>query len=246
VTAPVLVVRGLVAGYGGVPIVHGLDLHVDEGEVVVLLGANGAGKSTTLLTISGLLPALGGEIRYDGRDVAVSGRRRRRRAAAHAAGLARSGLVHVPEDRGLFADLTVADHLRLTRRTDRSPSEAEVLDRFPALRELRGRRAGLLSGGEQQMLAVARALLAGPRVLMVDELSLGLAPMVVDALLPMLRAVADDLGVGVLLVEQHVRMALAVADRAVLLRRGRVVLAGAAAELTDQLAAVEAGYLGDA
>lgn len=240
-SAPTLELRALDAGYDGVPVVRGLDLTVGEGEVVVLLGANGAGKSTTLLTVSGLLPVLGGEVRMDGEVVGAAGRRR---ALGRAAVLARAGLVHVPEDRGLFHELTVHEHLRLTRRGSRSPSEAEVFEHFPALDPLRHRRAGLLSGGEQQMLALARALLAGPRVLMVDELSLGLAPIVVDALLPLLRELADRHGIGVLLVEQHVRMALAVADRAVLLRRGRVVLEGSAAALADQLAAIEEGYLG--
>ena len=240
-TDPVLELQGLVAGHDGVPVVHGIDLTVAAGEVVVLLGANGAGKSTTLLTVSGLLPVLGGEVRVGGE---VMGAPSRRLSLARAAALARAGVVHVPEDRGLFRDLTVAEHLRLTRRSDRSPSEAEVFGRFPALEGLRGRRAGLLSGGEQQMLALARAVLAGPRVLLVDELSLGLAPLVVESLLPLLRALADDRAMAVLVVEQHVRLALSIADRAVLLRRGRVVLAGSAAELGNELAAVEAGYLG--
>ena len=238
---PVLELRALEAGYDGVPVVHGIDLAVHPGEVVVLLGANGAGKSTTLLTVSGLLPVLGGEVRFGGEPVRGSGRRPLARAAA----LARDGLVHVPEDRGLFPDLTVAEHLRVTRSRPGGPGRAEVLGRFPALDNLLDRRAGLLSGGEQQMLALARGLLAGPRVLMVDELSLGLAPLVVRSLLPMLRRIADDTGIGVLLVEQHVQLALDVADRAVLLRRGRVALSGSADEVRGQLAAVEAGYFGD-
>lgn len=233
--------RGLVAGYGGVPVVHGVDLHVGAGEVVVLLGANGAGKTTILLTVSGLLPPLGGEVRVHG-EVTTSGKRRR--SLGRAARWARQGLVHVPEDRGLFPDLTVAEHLRLVRRSDRSPTQDEVLERFPLLERIRDRRAGLLSGGEQQMLSLARAFLAGPRVLLVDELSLGLAPLVVESLLPVVRGMADEQGIGVLLVEQHVRLALEVADRAVLLQRGRVALEGTAAELASQLEAVEATYLG--
>lgn len=240
---PALELRGLVAGHDGVAVVHDVDLTVGHGEVTVLLGANGAGKSTTLLTVSGLLTALDGEILLDGEVVATP---RTRRTLARAAALARAGVVHVPEDRGLFRDLTVQEHFRLTRRSDRSPTEAEVVDRFPALDGLRNRQAGLLSGGEQQMLALARAVLAGPTVLLVDELSLGLAPLVVESLLPLLRELADQREMAVLVVEQHVRMALAIADRAVLLRRGRVVLEGSAAELGDQLEAVEAGYLGDA
>lgn len=242
-SGPALELRRLTAGHDGVAVVHDVDLTVDPGKVVVLLGANGAGKSTTLLTVSGLLPVLGGEVRVDGAVVGAPGRRR---SLGRAAALARAGVVHVPEDRGLFPDLTVREHLRLTRRNERSLADAEVLDRFPALAPLRGRAAGLLSGGEQQMLALARALAAGPRVLLVDELSLGLAPLVVEALLPLLREVADEHRIGVVLVEQHVRLALGVADRAALLQRGRVVLEGPADELAGRLEAVEAGYLGDA
>ena len=241
-TAPILELRGLVAGYDGVAVVHGVDLSVSPGEVVVLLGANGAGKSTTLLTASGLLPVLGGEVLVDGE---VVGSASRRSTMGRSAALARRGLVHVPEDRGLFADLTVREHLRLTKRNDRSPSEADLFARFPALERLEGRRAGLLSGGEQQLLALARGFLAGPKVLLVDELSLGLAPLVVQSLLPLLRELADRHNIAVLLVEQHVRLALDIADRAALMQRGRIVLEGTPAELGDQLEAIEAGYLGN-
>lgn len=239
--APVLEVRGLVAGHDGVPVVHGVDLRVDPGEVVVLLGANGAGKTTILLTVSGLLPALGGEVWITG-DRAVSPGRRR--SLGRAAAWARRGLVHVPEDRGLFPDLTVAEHLRLVRRSERSPTDDDVYERFPVMARVRDRRAGLLSGGEQQMLSLARAFLSGPRVLLIDELSLGLAPVVVQSLLPLVREMADVHGIGVLVVEQHVRLALEVADRAVLLQRGRITLEGTATELSGQLEAVEASYLG--
>jgi len=241
--APVLETRGLVAGHGGVPVVHDLDLTVGSGEILAVLGANGAGKSTTLLTISGLLPTLGGEILFDGQPVAA-----RRASAAGAAALARSGCAHVPEDRGLFFDLTVGEHLRLVGRRG-STGDADrdaALDRFPALRKLLGRRAGLLSGGEQQMLALAMALAGRPRLLLIDEMSLGLAPIVVEGLLPVLRTVADDTGAGIVLVEQHVGLALGVADRAVVLQRGRMVLAGTSAELAERLGDVEAGYFGDA
>lgn len=241
-SGPVLDLRGVVAGYDGVPVVHGVDLQVAEGEVVVLLGANGAGKTTILVTVSGLIPVLGGEVWIDD-ELAVSPKRRR--SLGRAAAWARRGLVHVPEDRGLFSDLTVDEHLRLVRRSERSPGEAEVLERFPVLARLGDRRAGLLSGGEQQMLSLARAFLAGPRVLLIDELSLGLAPLVVQSLLPLVREMADRQGIGVLLVEQHVRLALEVADRAILVQRGRVALEGTASELSTQLEAVEASYLGE-
>ena len=241
-TEPILELRSLRAGYEGVPVVHDVDLTVAPGEVVVLLGANGAGKSTTLLTISGLLSPLSGEVRFEGESITAG----RRRGVGAAAALARRGLLHVPEDRGLFVDLTVAEHLRLARR--RSSTDADVaatLERFPELRRLLDRRAGLLSGGEQQMLALARALVPGPSLLLVDELSLGLAPMIVARLMPVLREIADDQGVGMLVVEQHVGLALSVADRAYVLQRGRVVVSGAAAEVAGQLDAVTAGYFGD-
>ena len=240
-SGPLLELRSLRAGYEGIAVVHDLDLTVAAGEVVVLLGANGAGKSTTLLTVSGLLAPLAGEVRFDGEPIT----RGRRRGGAAAAALARRGLRHVPEDRGLFVDLTVAEHLRLARRRGTTDAEVDAtLDRFPELRRLSGRRAGLLSGGEQQMLALARALVPGPRVLLVDELSLGLAPMVVARLLPVLREIADDQGVGMLVVEQHVALALAVADRAYVLQRGRVVVSGPASDVAGRLDDVTAGYLG--
>ena len=238
VGTPLLQADGLVAGHDGVPVVHGVDLAVRAGEVVVLLGANGAGKSTTLLTISGLLPALGGKVAFTGKDVT-----QRRRGTAAAVRLARAGLCHVPEDRGLFADLTVAEHLRLSHPRKRGPDGDVVLGRFPALARLADRRAGLLSGGEQQMLALARGLASRPRVLLVDELSLGLAPLVVQDLMPVLRQIADEDGVGVLVVEQHVQLALSVADRAYLMRRGRIALSGPASELAARLDEVEANYL---
>ncbi len=240
----VLEVEQLVAGHDGIPVVHGIDLHVAAGEVVALLGANGAGKTTTLLTISGVLPALAGRVEVLGETAA----RRRRIRPAEVARRARRGIAHVPEDRGLFFDLTAAENLRLGRPRGRGAPEPlpmeQVLEWFPALRDVLDRRAGLLSGGEQQMLALARAVLGRPRLLMVDEMSLGLAPIIVDHLLPVLRSIALELDAGVLLVEQHVALVLAVSDRAYLLDRGRVLASGPASELAGRTDLIESGYLG--
>lgn len=231
----ILEVEGLSAGYSGLAVVRDLELRVDAGEVVALLGPNGAGKTTTLLTISGLLAPLAGSVQFDGVDVAGT--------KAHK--LVRHGLAQVPDDRGLFPGLTVAEHFDISvSRRDRTTARTRVLGWFPALEALMDRRAGLLSGGEQQMLALAQALLREPRLLMIDEMSLGLAPIVVESLLPIVRSVAEDSGCGVLLVEQHAPMALEVADRAVMLNHGDVVASGPSAELAADWDALLAGYLG--
>jgi branched-chain amino acid transport system ATP-binding protein len=238
----VLAARGLTAGHDGIAVVHGLDLEVRAGEVLALLGANGAGKTTTLCTLSGLLPRLGGTVELAGRPVRA-GRRGVVRAPWR---LARAGLAHVPEDRALFGPLTVAEHLRLAggRRRGAAAGTARAYELFPALRALADRPAALCSGGEQQMLALARAVVRLPLVLLVDELSLGLAPVVVERLLPALRRLADEGGVGVVLVEQHVPMALAVADTAAVMHRGRLAHVGRAAELARRPEVLEAAYLG--
>ena len=217
------------AGYGGVPVVRDVSLTVHAGEVVALLGANGAGKTTTLLTAAGVLRPARGEVRLLGHS--VSGRRPHQ--------IAREGLMLVPDDRGVFHALTVRENLRLGG----SPDLDHAFELFGALRPLQGRRCGLLSGGEQQMLGLAKAVLARPRVLLVDELSLGLAPVIVQRLLPTLRQLALERDIGVLLVEQHTQMALSVAHRAYVMRRGKIVLEGEATELRARQDLLEASYL---
>jgi branched-chain amino acid transport system ATP-binding protein len=224
--------RGLACGYGASVVVRDLDLDVGAGEVVALLGANGAGKTTTLLTLAGSLAAIGGEVRFDGERI------ERWRAPR----TARAGVSCIPDDRGLFPKLTVRENLQLASRSRRRA--ADPLDLFPELRDRRGTPAGLLSGGQQQMLAIARALVREPRLLLIDELSFGLAPVVVQRLLPIVRAVADETRAGVLLVEQHVHLGLAIAERAYVLRHGTVTLSGTAAQLRDDAALLQESYLG--
>ena len=230
----VVTAEKLTTGYNGVPAVDEIDLTVGAGEVVSILGPNGAGKTTTLLALVGLLPALAGTVTVLGAPVDDK--------RPHL--MARRGARLVPDDRGLFFAMTVREHLRLARRRPDRVREKLVLDRFPALAELESRKVGLLSGGEQQMLAIAGALLAEPKVLMVDEMSLGLAPMIVKDMLPAIRDLARDEGIGVVLVEQHVELALAVSDRAVVLNHGRIVLEGSAADLLGDRAQLESAYFG--
>jgi branched-chain amino acid transport system ATP-binding protein len=234
VAEALLSIEGLTAGYDGAPVVRDLNLTVAPGEVVALLGANGAGKTTTLRVISGIVRPMSGSVRFDGHDVAKLAPQM----------LARHGLAHVPEGRGIFFGLTVAEHFRLGFRGEQLDSE-KAYKYFPLLAELKNRRVGLLSGGEQQMLAVARALARNPKLLLLDELSLGLAPVIVERLLPVVREYANESGAGVLLVEQHVHLALEIADTGYVLSHGETILHQSAEALRHDKQLLVASYLGE-
>jgi branched-chain amino acid transport system ATP-binding protein len=239
-TAPLLSVRGLRTGYAGIPVVFKVDLDVSEGEVVALLGANGAGKTTTLRAISGMIKAMSGDISFAGERIA-------NRPADQ---VARLGVVHVPEGRGIFPSLRVEESLKLAAsfasvpRGEVSERIDEVYATFPRLAERRWQTAGTLSGGEQQMLSLSRALIARPKLLLVDEMSQGLAPTVVANLFEIL-ATLPKRGVSVLLVEQFVGQALGVASRAYVLEKGEITYAGSARDLAADEDFVRGSYLGD-
>lgn len=228
-----LKVSGLIAGHGRVQVVRDLDLEVPGGTVLALLGPNGAGKSTVMRTLAGLLPRFGGTVEVDGQQL----------PNGNAGRANKSGLVLVPDTRALFGGLTVAETLTLCERKGGVRS-AEIADLFPALRKRWKVRAGALSGGEQQMLAVARALVQKPSVLLIDEMSMGLAPVIVEGLLPVVRDIADSTGTAVVLVEQHVSLALEVADDAVVLVHGQVTLRDGAAVLRKSPELLRGAYFG--
>jgi len=227
-------VADLVAGYDGVPVVHGVSLTVGVGEVVALLGPNGAGKSTTLMAIAGTVRPMSGQVAVRGNQVTGW--------SPHSA--ARAGVGVVPEARCLVPGLRVVDNLRLYRRRKRGISQHQVLEWFPDLEPLLGRRVGLLSGGEQQMLALGCALTTDPSVLLIDELSHGLAPRIVDGLLETLTAIMAKNSMSVLLVEQRVDAALTLARRAYVVRRGEVAFAGPAGDLRSHPDVLRESYLG--
>ena len=233
-----LEVDGIHVFYGNIEALAGLSIRVDAGEMVAILGSNGAGKTTTLRAISGLERAREGSVRFDGRDIT--------RTPAHE--IVAQGLCQVPEGRRIFGTLTVAENLALGGYLMRGhPQELRrrrdtVLTTFPRLGERRGQLAGTLSGGEQQMLAIGRALMTQPRLITLDEPSLGLSPMLARTILKIVRRFADE-GVAVLVVEQNARQALAVADRAYVLETGRIVLEGRATELAAD-ERVQRAYLG--
>src|SRR5437763_1311235 len=237
--AALLEVSGLRAGYGRLPVIFGIDLSVGEGEIVALLGLNGAGKTTTLRAISGMIPVMEGTVRFDGADIAGQPAER----------ITRRGLLHVPEGRGIFPNLRVDESLRLAAalakldgaEVNRRVEEAYTT--FPSLERRRTQPAGTLSGGEQQMLALARALIWRPRLLMVDEVSQGLAPAIVDRLFEIVGAFRDN-GTALILVEQFVTRALAVADRAYVVEKGEIGYSGTAAALAADEEFVRSSYLG--
>jgi branched-chain amino acid transport system ATP-binding protein len=234
----VLEVTGLEVRYGNVTAVKGISLEVREGEVVAIIGPNGAGKTSTLRAITGLVPSAGGRVVFRGTDVS--------RWKAHR--IVTLGLGHAPEGRRLFPQMTVMENLRMGAYRRRVPSEisrtrAQVEELFPRLAERRTQVAGTLSGGEQQMLAIGRALMAVPRLLVLDEPSFGLAPMIVREIGRIVHSINRERGVSVLLVEQNARMALGIAGRAYVMETGRVALSGLSATLAES-PHVKAAYLG--
>jgi ABC-type branched-subunit amino acid transport system ATPase component len=232
-----LTVTGLRAGYGATQVLEDVDLILDRGELVAVLGANGAGKSTLMRALSGLLRPSGGSVMFAGKEIGT--------LASHR--IAREGLVLVPEGRQVFPELSVLDNVRMGAytRTDLQPGEVEAMvERFPSIARRKNGRAGLLSGGEQQMLAIARGLIARPRVLLLDEPSLGLAPALINELFKVLSELRDQ-GMTILLVDQMAALALAVADRGYVMESGAIVHAGAAATLRDD-PVLERAYLGQA
>jgi branched-chain amino acid transport system ATP-binding protein len=229
--ADILQLIGVDVYYGASWILKEVSLAVPQGGVVALLGRNGAGKSTTLKTIMGLVAPRAGSVRFDSAEIAGK--------PPHAVN--RRGVAYVPEERRIFRDLTVDEHLAIATRSPAWPAE-RVFRVFPALAPLRGRRGRFLSGGEQQMLAIARALVTGPRLLLLDEPSQGLAPVIVDAVIASIEAMRGE-GLAILLVEQNVELALGVADRAAILDQGAIVFDGTAAALRER-GDLQSTYLG--
>jgi branched-chain amino acid transport system ATP-binding protein len=233
-----LAIRGLCSGYGRIEVLHGIDLAVEQGQIVTLIGANGVGKTTLMKTISGLVRPSAGEIELEGASIAGQ--------PAHK--IVAQGISHVAEGRAILKRMTVLDNLRMGGYV-RSDSElghdiSAVLERFPALAERRSQMAGSLSGGEQQMLAIGRALISRPRLLLLDEPSLGLAPKFVTRVFLTLRELRQE-GKTILLVEQNARLALQIADQGYVMARGRIVLSGSGRDLLD-MPEVQRTYLGQA
>jgi branched-chain amino acid transport system ATP-binding protein len=226
-SAPVISVKGMSTGYAGQPVVHDLSFEVKAGEVFCLLGPNGAGKTTTMLALAGELPLLGGEVSFAGVGPRAPLYKR-----------ARSGMAYVTEERSVFKGMSLRDNLRIG-----GADVEEAVALFPELGKRMGVRGGLLSGGEQQMLTLARALGRKPKLLLADELSLGLAPLVVDRLLQAVRRAADEQGTAVVMVEQHAHKALAYTDHAIVMRRGLVALDLSGEDARHRIGEVEQAYL---
>ena len=236
--AAALAIEDVVAGYGGVPVLNGVSVAARPGTITAVLGANGAGKTTLLRTISGLVRPRQGRILVDGTNL----------ARRHPEDIARAGVAHVPEGQGVITELTVEENLRLGALSRpggavRSAALADAYRRFPLLAERRKRQAGLLSGGERQVLVIARALMSAPRLLLLDEPSLGLAPRMVAQVMDLVRKLRDEAGLTVLLVEQNARSALAIADCGMVLNLGKVVADDDAAALAADVA-LRRHYLG--
>lgn len=228
-----LACRELTGGYGTTTAFRDINLGIEAGTIEALLGPNGAGKTTLLLTLAGFLPTQGGEVTVDGKPL-KSGRPSMANKA---------GVVLVPDNRNLFTTLTVEENLKAARHKG-GPSPKDMLEVFPDLEKRWTLRSGALSGGEQQMLAMARALIQEPNVLLIDEMSMGLAPLIVQSLFDTVKRIATDHGCAVLLVEQHVNLALEVADSASVLNRGSIVLRGQAKDLLAEAERLEAAYFG--
>jgi branched-chain amino acid transport system ATP-binding protein len=233
---PLLELQGVTGGYGPVRVLHGIDLAVEEGEVAVVLGANGAGKTTTLRAISGIVHA-GGEITFDGERI----------TRKHPEWVAKAGIAHVPQGRGTFGEFTVDENLRVGAVTRRDREVSADMDRwysmFPRLGERRNQAAGSMSGGEQQMLAIARAMMSRPKLVLLDEPSLGLAPIVTQELFRRLGEINKETGLTLLVVEQNANLALDIGHRGYVLESGRIATSGSAQDLkTDD--AVRKAYLG--
>lgn len=232
-----LEVKDLQVYYGVIQALKGISFHVNQGEVIALIGANGAGKTTTLQTLTGILSPKSGSIVFEGKDLT--------RTPAHK--IVEMGMAHVPEGRRVFADMSVYENLLLGAYTRKDKAEiaeslASVYKRFPRLEERKGQRAGTLSGGEQQMLAMGRALMSRPRIILMDEPSMGLSPLLVKEIFAIIREVNKQ-GITILLVEQNAKMALAISDRAYVLETGTITLSGDAQELLND-ARVKKAYLG--
>ncbi len=231
--APMLQCAGLDVGYGKLTVARDITISLDPKRILTILGPNGAGKTTLLMTLAGFLPPRAGTITLNGVPIRGSSPRRMNQA----------GMILIPDFRALFTELTPIQNLKLAapRGADLDP----VLGLFPALQRREKLRVGDLSGGEQQMLAIARALVQSPRLLLIDEMSMGLAPVAVESLMPVIRQVADEHGASVIMVEQHVQLALEVADEAMVMVHGSVVLSGPAERYRNDTSAVESAYMGE-